>query len=73
MPTTELTWNGLVRDDPVKVLHQRGSFRFISVRLDDNGEPLWVTVIGGTAGHSKWRHFYPNMVVPIKKKREKLA
>ena len=69
MAITELTWLGLERGDPIKVSHQRGSFTFYSVTLSDDGEPKWVTVIGGTSGHSKFRHFYPDMVSVIRKKK----
>jgi len=62
------SWNGLERGDPVKVAFQRGSFTFYSARLSEDGECQWVTCIGGTWQHSKYRHFIPSLVTPIKKK-----
>jgi hypothetical protein len=65
------SWNGYERGDEVKVANVRGKFTFYSVRLDDNQEPLWITVIGGTWQHSKYRHFGPTLVSKIKTKKEK--
>jgi len=63
------SWNGYERGDEVKVVGQRGKFYFYSVRLDENGAPRWITVIGGTWQHSKYRHFGPTIVSPVKKKQ----
>ena len=41
------SWNGYERGDEVKVVGQRGKFTFYSVRLDEEQNPLWITVIGG--------------------------
>jgi hypothetical protein len=60
------SWNGFERGDPVKVNFQRGSFTFYSARLSETGECKWVTVIGGTWQHSKYRHFVPGLISPIK-------
>ena len=63
------TWNGFERGDAVKVSGHRGKFTFYSVRLDENNEPLWITVVGGTWQHSKFRHFPPFLVTPTKKEK----
>jgi len=61
------SWNGFNRGDEVKVSNVRGKFYFYSVRLDDNQQPLWITVIGGTWQRSKYRHFPPALVSEMKK------
>lgn len=61
------SWNGWERGTPVKVFGVRGSFTFYSARLDDGGNVLWVTVIGGTSGKSAYRHFNPGLVTLNKK------
>jgi len=61
------SWNGYDRGDEVKVTNVRGKFTFYSVRLNEAGSPLWITVIGGTWQHSKYRHFAPDLVRPVKK------
>jgi len=63
------SWNGFERGDEVKVAHVRGKFTFYSVRLGAEGDPLWITVIGGTWQHSKYRHFPPSLVSKIKQKK----
>jgi len=60
------SWNGYERGDEVKVVGQRGKFRFYSVRVNEEGTPQWITVIGGTWQHSKYRHFGPQLVSPIR-------
>ena len=62
-------WNGYERGDEVKVAGHRGKFTFYSVRLGDDNKPLWMTVIGGTWQHSKFRHFLPQLILPIKKEK----
>lgn len=61
------SWNGYERGDEVKVAGHRGKFTFYSVRLDDKNKPLWITVIGGTWQHSKFRHFPPQLITLTKK------
>jgi len=53
------------------VVGQRGKFTFYSVRLDEEQNPLWITVIGGTWQHSKYRHFGPTLVSKPKTKKAK--
>lgn len=65
------SWNGYERGDEVKVVGQRGKFTFYSVRLDEEQNPLWITVIGGTWQHSKYRHFSPTLVSKPKTKKAK--
>jgi len=63
------SWDGLNRGDTVKVFGVRGSFTFYSARLDTEGTCLWVTVVGGTYQHSKYRHFYPTLITKTKGKK----
>jgi hypothetical protein len=65
------TWNGFVSGEVVKVQGERGTFKFRSARLDDNGECLWVTVIGGIPGHSQFRHFAPSRISKPKERRQR--
>ena len=46
----------------VKVKGERGEFKFRSATFKD-GECTSVCVIGGTAGHSAFRHFAPERIV----------
>ena len=71
MAETVIDYDGLTAGDSVKIKGERGQFRIRSFRLDD-GVCLWVTVIGGIAGHSAFRHFtYDRVVKPKLKGRRK--
>jgi hypothetical protein len=69
MEQTVVTFDGLVAREEVKIRGERGTFKIRSFRVEE-GICLWVTVIGGTSGHSAFRHFSYDRIVRIKKRRE---
>jgi len=63
-------WNGFTTGDPIKVLGERGEFTFRWAQMDDDGETVKsVCVIGGAKGHNAFRHFYPDRLKPIPRRR----
>lgn len=68
MAETIVDYDGLTAGDPVRIKGERGQFRIRSFRVED-GFCLWVTVIGGTSGHSAFRHFTYDRVVKPKPKK----
>jgi hypothetical protein len=65
---TVTEFQGLTPGAPVKVKGHRGNFVFRSAELCDD-KCVSVCVIGGPAGHSAFRHFVPELIVPRKVKR----
>ena len=65
---TVVDYEGLTAGDAVKIRGERGQFKIRSFRVSD-GVCLWVTVIGGTSGHSAFRHFTYDRIIRPKKKR----
>ena len=66
---TVITWQGLIRDDVVKVTDEPGEYKFISATINpDTQETLWVTVIGGRKGRSSTRMFTSERIVMPKEK-----
>lgn len=70
MEQTVVTFDGLVAGQEVKIRGERGSFKIRSFRVEE-GVCLWVTVIGGTSGHSAFRHFSYDRLIRPKKGRRK--
>lgn len=58
-------FEGMEPGHPVKVIGHRGKFAFRFAETDGDSI-LSVCVLGGTAGHSKFRHFRPEIVIPQK-------
>ena len=69
MEKTIVDYDGFVANQEVKIRGERGSFKIRSFRIDDDGNCLWVTVVGGVSGHSAFRHFtYDRLIKPKSKK-----
>lgn len=67
MIDTVTEFDGLTAGEQVRIRGERGTFKVRSFRIED-GKCLWITVIGGTSGHSAFRHFnYDRVVRPRKK------
>jgi len=70
MEQTVVTFDGLVAHEEVKIRGERGTFKIRSFRVEE-GVCLWVTVIGGTSGHSAFRHFSYDRLIRPKQGRRK--
>jgi hypothetical protein len=67
---TVTEWNGFTTGDPIKVIGERGSFTFRYAQLDGDGETVKsICVVGGISGHSHFRHFLPERVKALPKRR----
>ena len=64
-------WNGIVRDDLIKVAGERGEFKFKYLSTG-SGEDA-VLVFGGVAGRTKFRFFEPSKVTKVEKKKRRAA
>ena len=51
------TYGDLGRGDPLGIVGETGTFKFQSVRLDSDGNPVYVNVYGGPAGSEAFRSF----------------
>ena len=70
MEQTIVSYDGFVANQEVKIRGERGPFKIRSFRVEE-GVCLWVTVIGGTSGHSAFRHFsYDRLIRPKQGRRE---
>lgn len=60
----------LTPGDTVRILHERGTFRFIDAYWTEDGR-LVLNFVGGPPGHYTFRSFYPDRVkfAPQKRKR----
>lgn len=52
-------WGRFAKGDIVTVDGERGKFKVMSFRLDDEGNCRWASVFGGRSGVSQWRSFAP--------------
>ena len=69
---TSTEWGGFTTGDPIKVVGERGSFTFRYAQLEDDGETAKsICVVGGISGHSHFRHFLPERVKALPKRRTK--
>ena len=57
-----MTFRNLEVGQSVRVKGERGEFKFRSAQFKDD-VCISVCVIGGTAGHSAFRHFAPERIV----------
>jgi hypothetical protein len=69
MEQTVPNYDGYVANQEIKIRGERGNFKIRSFRVDEENKCLWVTVIGGTSGHSAFRHFDYDRLIRPKKKR----
>ena len=70
MEQTIVSYDGFVANQEVKIRGERGKFKIRSFRVEE-GVCLWVTVIGGTSGHSAFRHFSYDRLIRPKQGRRK--
>lgn len=63
----------LVRGDVTGITGEAGSFEFLSARLDEDGEVMWISVYGGPRGREMMRSFAPDRVTKKISKRGKRA
>jgi hypothetical protein len=70
MEQTIVSYDGFVANQEVKIRGERGTFKIRSFRVEE-GVCLWVTVIGGTSGHSAFRHFSYDRLIRPKQGRRK--
>src|ERR1039458_2176404 len=50
-------WGEWKNGEHCGISREEGHFKFISVRVDENGNPLHVNVYGGVKGEGAWRSF----------------
>jgi len=70
MEQTIVSYDGFLANQEVKIRGERGTFKIRSFRVEE-GVCLWVTVIGGTSGHSAFRHFSYDRLIKLKQGRRK--